>query len=55
MEHDLRSEEERAEQLRHWRLHHGGEEELAKQVYATVNGALPAYQQAPPGQEAIAS
>ena len=31
------------------------EEELAKQVYATVNGALPAYQQAPPGQEAIAS
>ena len=25
MERDLRSEEERAEQLRHWRLHHGEE------------------------------
>ena len=30
------------------------EEELARRVYATVNGALPAYQQAPKGQDPVA-
>ena len=31
------------------------EDELARQVYATINGALPEYQQAPPGQEPVAA
>ena len=31
------------------------EDELARQVYATINSALPDYQQAPPGQEPVAA
>ena len=31
------------------------EDELARQVYATVNSALPEYQQAPPDQEPVAA